>query len=52
MCHVGFEPAVPTRELPQTYAIHRAATGIESHLEYKEKNTYVYEHAHIKETNV
>jgi hypothetical protein len=25
---VGFEPAIPSRELPQTDALYRAATGI------------------------
>ena len=28
MLPVGFEPAIPESELPKTYALNRAATGI------------------------
>jgi hypothetical protein len=52
VCPVEFEPAIPANELPQTHAIQRAATEIDSHLAYKEKNTFVYEHAKVKETNI
>jgi hypothetical protein len=29
MLPAGFEPAIPTRELPQTHALKRSATGID-----------------------
>jgi hypothetical protein len=34
MPSAGFEPATPAGERPQTHALERAATGIDSHLYY------------------
>jgi hypothetical protein len=34
MPRAGFEPAIPTTKLPQTYALDRAATGIGQIREY------------------
>jgi hypothetical protein len=31
---VGFEPAIPANEPPQTHALDRAATGIGDNLDY------------------
>ena len=39
MVTVGFEPAIPASGWPQTYALHRAATGIGSYL--LEPNTLI-----------
>jgi hypothetical protein len=37
MTPVGFEPAIPANERPQTHALHRAATGIGNLRNYEQK---------------